>query len=90
MTGFPVARIGDTCDHGAVIITGAPSQTANNIPIARMGDLVMCPIHGVNPIVSVLATTSADSQQPFATIGAIASCGAMIVTASPDMAAGSG
>lgn len=88
MSGMPVARVGDTCSHGAVIITGADTQSTDSRQLARMGDLVMCPIHGVNPIVSVVAKTSADNMKPFATIGAMSACGAVIVTASPNMAAG--
>lgn len=50
--------LGDSTDHGGVVISGSPQHTVDGKPIARMGDKVACPQlypnkspHGVNPIV---------------------------------------
>ncbi len=47
----PQARLGDVSSHGGVIITSAVRTMVNGIPVARMGDLHVCPIpgHGVTP-----------------------------------------
>jgi len=72
------ARLGDISSHGGVIITGASRTLDNGMPVARMGDLHVCPIpgHGVTPIVT--------EGLPNARIGDITACGAIIVTGSPD------
>lgn len=82
---FPVARLSDACTHGAVIITGSPDRTVNSLPVARLGDLVMCPLpgHGINPIISVIALPVTDGE-PTAHILAQSACGAIIITGSPD------
>jgi len=45
--------VGDPTSHGGVVISGSPSSTAGDAlkPIARLGDLVDCPRHGVNKII---------------------------------------
>jgi uncharacterized Zn-binding protein involved in type VI secretion len=50
--------VGDTSDHGAVVISGSPNDSIDGKPIARLGDKVDCPQkypdgrpHGVNPII---------------------------------------
>lgn len=83
MSSAAVARLGDACSHGATIVSGATAQTVNGRPLACMGDLVLCPIHGLNMIVTVMATTSQDGQKPYAHLGAIAHCGAVVISASP-------
>jgi uncharacterized Zn-binding protein involved in type VI secretion len=81
----PQARLGDISSHGGVIITGASLTFANGMPVARMGDLHVCPIpgHGVTPIVTGSPNTITEGL-PNARIGDITACGAVIVTGSPN------
>lgn len=50
--------IGDTTDHGGVVISGSPTHLIDGKPMARLGDQVNCPErypdetpHGVNNII---------------------------------------
>ena len=77
---YPVSRIGDTSDHGGAIITGSPSFDVNGIPVARIGDILDCPLHGKNPIVTSMVVHSQDQGKPLAHIGSKTECGATITT----------
>lgn len=85
----PIARLGDTTNHGGTIISGASRTLINGIPAARKGDLHSCPLegHGVTPI-----TTGSDSVfiegSPAARVGDSVECGAIIIAGSPDTLAG--
>ena len=48
-----IVRLGDKTTHDGVVITASPIHTLRGIGIARVGDMVACPVrgHGVNPIV---------------------------------------
>lgn len=71
--------MGDLCTHGAKIITGSDSRLVNGQPVARMGDLVNCPIHGVNPIISVTDNMPFTDGRLTAHQTAQAKCGAIIL-----------
>jgi uncharacterized Zn-binding protein involved in type VI secretion len=45
-----IIRLGDTGSHGGLVITASPNVTAEGEPVARVGDIYDCPIHGPNPI----------------------------------------
>jgi uncharacterized Zn-binding protein involved in type VI secretion len=79
----PQARLGDTSSHGGTIISGSVTAFANGKPVARMGDMHVCPIpgHGVTPIVGGSMNTATDGR-PNARFGDIAGCGAVIVSGS--------
>lgn len=77
---YPVSKIGDTSDHGGAIITGSASFVVSGIPVARVGDILACPIHGDNPIVSSLVINAQDEGKPLAHIGSKTQCGATITT----------
>ncbi len=81
----PQARLGDISSHGGVIITGASLTFDNGMPVARLGDLHICPIpgHGVTPIVTGSFDTITEGQHN-ARVGDITACGAVIVTGSPN------
>lgn len=56
--GKKIIVVGDSTDHGGVVISGDATRTIGGKAIARLGDNVMCPLlypnkapHGVNPIV---------------------------------------
>ena len=46
-----IIRLTDTSNHGGAVITAATKWACMDRRIARRGDLLACPIHGVNPIV---------------------------------------
>lgn len=83
MSGMPIARIGDSCTHGATIITGSSVSTVDGRPIARVGDLISCPIegHGINRIISISPTSSVEGRER-AYVTCITECGAEIITGS--------
>jgi uncharacterized Zn-binding protein involved in type VI secretion len=84
-----VARLGDTSDHGGVIISASDDVFANGIGVARLGDLHDCPIpgHGVTPIVTSSEKVFANDRG-VARIGDQAACAATIVSGSPNVEAG--
>ena len=77
--GRPVIILGDRHSHGGCVITAAPATDTHGVPIARLGDLVVCPIpgHGINLIASGDPTCIIDGQ-PVARHGDVTSCGATI------------
>ena len=77
------ARLGDTSSHGGTIITGSVTAFVNGRPVARMGDMHVCPIlgHGVTSIVGGSVNTATDGR-PNVRLGDIAGCGAVIVSGS--------
>ncbi|MBK5373401.1 PAAR domain-containing protein [Pseudomonas sp. TH43] len=50
MAGKPVARLGDPGSHDENITTGSSPIFVNSMPVALVGDIYSCPIHGSNPI----------------------------------------
>jgi uncharacterized Zn-binding protein involved in type VI secretion len=48
---LPIVRMGDLTSHGGAVITASATHTIGGIGIARMGDQLVCPMHGVNVIV---------------------------------------
>ena len=48
-----VVRLGDKTTHGGVVTSASPIHTVRGIGIARVGDMVACPLpgHGSNPSV---------------------------------------
>ncbi|MHB1462003.1 MAG: PAAR domain-containing protein [Armatimonadota bacterium] len=80
------ARLGDISSHGGTIITGSLSVITGGRPVARMGDMHVCPVpgHGVTRIVTGSMSTLADGR-PSAGLSDIAGCGAVIVTGSLDV-----
>lgn len=82
MGEYKIARVGDTCTHGATIITGEGIRTVDGKKVARRGDLVNCPIHGVNEIVTVVTSPMNTTEKDTAHVRSIAKCGAEIITGS--------
>ena len=83
-----VARIGDTSDHSGIIITSNQDGTVTNEgkEIAVNGALHQCPIsgHGITAITAI-TTKEYINGKLIVTIGAQASCGAIISTGSPNL-----
>jgi uncharacterized Zn-binding protein involved in type VI secretion len=51
--GRAIVRLGDKTSHGGVVSSASKIHTLRGIGIARVGDLVSCPLpgHGNNPII---------------------------------------
>jgi uncharacterized Zn-binding protein involved in type VI secretion len=79
----PIARLGDTGSHGGAISTGSPDVFVNEIPVARVTDIYICPIHGPNPIVQGSSLLTANMLR-VARIGDPTACGATIASGSPN------
>lgn len=73
----PMARLGDTSTHGGQIVTSARKVLVAGKPVARLGDVLSCPRHGLQPIVSGADRASVEGA-PIARLGDVAACGAMI------------
>jgi uncharacterized Zn-binding protein involved in type VI secretion len=81
------ARLTDTLSHGGYIMGSSPDRQANGLGVARIGDNAMCNQHGMVTIVGgsqgVLTNGLATAR-----IGDMLSCGAVIVSGSPDVDTG--
>jgi uncharacterized Zn-binding protein involved in type VI secretion len=83
------ARVGDAISHGGSIVAGSPDTLVNGIPVARLGDAVVCDIHGPG----VIVTASPDilvNGLGLARLGDLISCGAVIVEGSENVFADEG
>jgi uncharacterized Zn-binding protein involved in type VI secretion len=80
----PIAYMTSMCSHGAVVITASSDKYADGLGVARLTDLVYCPQHGTNPIITITIIQQTDSLTT-ANVTAIAQCGAVILTGSSDM-----
>jgi len=78
---FNTARLSDLCTHGAKIIEGSSKRFANGLPVARLGDKVLCPLHAIpdNKIIEVTGGMPYTDGLLTAHGTAKAKCGAMIL-----------
>lgn len=78
--GNAVARIGDTSDHGGVIISSASKTIVEGKLVARVTDRHSCPIpgHGVTQITTGSPQFVAEGQK-VARTGSLTGCGAKII-----------
>jgi uncharacterized Zn-binding protein involved in type VI secretion len=79
--GFPASCLGDAGEHGGFIISASDEHLVGGKPVARLGDIYLCPEHGPNPIICV-QTQSQSGGRPVAHLGAQALCGARILIGS--------
>ncbi len=78
----PLILVGDTTDHGGVVIEGAPASDAAGRLIARVGDKVSCPKKGHGGSNTVIASgdpTCMIDGKPAARHGDKTSCGATLI-----------
>jgi uncharacterized Zn-binding protein involved in type VI secretion len=73
-----VILVGDTTNHEGKVITGAASNTVQDRPIARLGDEVDCPLHGVNKIIEG-APGYEIGDRPVALEGHRTECGSVLI-----------
>ncbi len=72
--------LGDKTSHGGTVIESSSESSIGGIRIARMGDMVACPVpgHGVNPIVTGDVTLLIDGKSS-ARVGDKTACGATLI-----------
>lgn len=77
------ARLGDSISHGGSITGASPDVYCNGIRVARLGDSVLCALHGPQSISSSSGTVFANGIG-VARVGDSITCGATITSGSPD------
>jgi uncharacterized Zn-binding protein involved in type VI secretion len=76
--GNPIARLTDTSTHGGQIVTSAQQTICESKLVARVTDILDCPIHGPNPIVTGSLEYIVEGQQCARTTS-VTACGAEII-----------
>lgn len=76
-----IIRVGDPTSHGGVVLAGSPTASDAGKPIARLGDPVSCPRHGVNKIVDGDTGHDIDGV-PVALEGHRTECGSTLIATS--------
>ena len=81
-----VSRLGDSTDHGGVVITASSTVFVDGIGVCRETDLHNCPIpgHGINPFTSS-STRKANGLRIVRTGIDPSVCGGKVVAGSPDV-----
>ena len=80
--GWPVARLGDTSSHGGQIITSGHKFTDAGKLVARIDDILACPIHGPNPIVTGSPMFKSEGKKVArgdGGNGSVTACGAILI-----------
>jgi uncharacterized Zn-binding protein involved in type VI secretion len=75
----PAATLGTPTTHGGAVSTAAACVTIGGIPAARIGDRVICPMHG--PAVITSGGLGTIDGRQVAHHGSSTSCGATLVVA---------
>jgi uncharacterized Zn-binding protein involved in type VI secretion len=68
----------DDTSHGGKILTGSDRIKVNGRRAARIGDIVSCPLHGDNPILSG-SSGMTDAGVPLARDGDRTLCGSALI-----------
>lgn len=76
---IPTSVILDKTTHGGIITMGSPSRLVNGLPVARVGDKVICPQHGPTIIISAWGGMPLTDYMPTAHAYGKTSCGAFLL-----------
>lgn len=75
-----IITVGCPTDHGGQVISGDPIAKINGKPIAKIGDICSCPIHGTTRIVAGPCTARGlINGRPTAVSGDMTDCGAKLL-----------
>ncbi len=74
----PICCEGDMTTHGGRVITASGSFTIDGRRVARMGDVLSCPMHGVTVIIQGDAATL-DEGIPLVLHGHHGACGCAVI-----------
>ncbi|HWV02915.1 PAAR domain-containing protein [Ralstonia sp.] len=78
-----IIRVGDPTDHGGVVLDGIPGTDLYGLPIAGIGNMVMCPkCHGPFPIIEGAANYEVNGVK-VALRGMKTACGAVLIAGNP-------
>lgn len=77
----PFIVLRDKTTHGGVVITASENTFTDDRRVARIGDLVLCPIqgHGVNPIVTASPYVEIDGRR-VARHHDLTACGSLLLS----------
>ncbi|GHH59399.1 PAAR domain-containing protein [[Pseudomonas] boreopolis] len=75
----PIIVVGDRLSHGGSVVSGTSSSDIHGKLIARVGDRVVCAVHGTNSIATGDSTLMFDGQA-VARHGDKTACGAMLIS----------
>lgn len=79
-----IIRVGDATSHGGKVITGADASKVMDRPVARQGDLCICPIEGhQNCVIAEGDSAFIVDGKPAAFDGHKTSCGATLISSVP-------
>ncbi|MGW8391177.1 PAAR domain-containing protein [Pseudoduganella sp. HUAS MS19] len=78
LMSLKIITVGDKTSHGGKVISGSPEHDIEGKAIARLGDEVDCPLHGVNQIVTAHKTLMA-GDKPVAVEGCETECGCKLI-----------
>ncbi|WP_082814762.1 PAAR domain-containing protein [Collimonas fungivorans] len=84
-----IIRLGDKTTHGGVVISASSIHLIHGLGIARVGDMVTCPMpgHGINPIIEGSPTFTIDGRQ-VALHGHHSACGCALISSIPTASQG--
>ena len=84
-----IVRLGDKTTHGGIVTSASPIHTLHGIGIARVGDIVACPIpgHGDNPIIEGCPQFSIEGRK-VALHGHKSACGCSLIASTLTMTQG--
>jgi uncharacterized Zn-binding protein involved in type VI secretion len=74
----PIIVVNDATTHGGKVLKGAPDTFIDDLIVARHGDPVSCPIHGLSTIESHDRSVLVDDL-PVARDGDKTTCGATLI-----------
>ncbi|CDL85217.1 PAAR domain-containing protein [Xenorhabdus szentirmaii] len=77
-----IVRLGDKTTHGGAVLTGSSTMFFGNLAVARKGDAVSCPIHGVTMIIEG-HPDFLDEGIPVAFHGHACGCGCTLISSLP-------
>jgi len=80
--GKEVVLLGDKTTHGGTVVTASSTFTYMNIPVARKGDQVSCPLCLGTHVIAEGVETAFDHEHPIAVDGNLTSCGARLIAGS--------
>lgn len=73
-----VVRLGDPHSHGGQVVQASGKNIAAGLGVARLGDAVVCYVHGSVNIAGGCSGTVATDGLPTAKDGCVTSCGATV------------
>ena len=76
--GKPFCCEGDATTHGGKVVVVSGSFTIDGRRVARVGDMVMCPVHGMNPLTEGDGQTL-DEQIALTLHGHHSACGSAVI-----------